>query len=136
MVGHLRSGISTTIGTRGLRYTIGRHGTRTAVGLPGSGISYSTYQRFPHHTTAPGKTLFWLGIGMLPARPLRRRAALNRNPKNGRRLSMIAIRHFWGQPENLVVLGEFDHELACRDAREDYVRVVAEGRRKGDPDRQ
>jgi len=127
---------STTIGTRGLRYTIGRHGTRTAVGLPGSGISYSTYQRFPHHTTAPGRTLFWLGIDMLPARPLRRRAALNRNPKNGRRLSMIAIRHFWGQPENLMVLGEFDHELACRHAREDYVRVVAEGRRKGDPDRQ
>ena len=124
---------STTIGTRGLRYTIGRHGTRTAVGLPGSGISYSTYQRFLHHTTAPGKTLFWLGIGMLPARPLRRRAALNRNPKNGRRLSMIAIRHFWGQPENLMVLGEFDHELACRDAREDYVRVVAEGRRKAAP---
>ena len=49
---------------------------------------------------------------------------------------MIAIRHFWGQPENLMVLGEFDHELACRDSREDYVQVVAEGRRKGDPDRQ
>jgi len=46
---------------------------------------------------------------------------------------MIAIRHFWGQPENLMVLGEFDHELACRDAREDYVRVVAEGRRKAAP---
>lgn len=40
---------SLSIGGRGLTYNIGRKGTRGTVGLPGSGLSYSHYEK---HATA------------------------------------------------------------------------------------
>jgi hypothetical protein len=43
-----KSGVSTSIGTRGAWLTFGRKGTRTTVGLPGTGISYT------HTTPAHG----------------------------------------------------------------------------------
>jgi hypothetical protein len=48
-----RSGVSVSLGGRGAWYTIGRHGTRATVGLPGSGLSYSSYRRYPHHVVRP-----------------------------------------------------------------------------------
>lgn len=36
-----RSGISTSIGTRGAWFTFGKRGTRATVGLPGTGLSYT-----------------------------------------------------------------------------------------------
>jgi len=36
-----KSGVSTSIGTRGAWLTFGRKGTRATVGLPGTGISYT-----------------------------------------------------------------------------------------------
>ena len=36
-----RSGISTSIGTRGAWFTFGRRGTRATLGLPGTGLSYT-----------------------------------------------------------------------------------------------
>lgn len=36
-----RSGISTSIGSRGAWFTFGKRGTRATVGLPGSGLSYA-----------------------------------------------------------------------------------------------
>ena len=37
--------ISTTIGRRGAHFTIRPKGTRTTVGLPGTGLSFTSYQR-------------------------------------------------------------------------------------------
>ena len=42
-----KSGVSTSIGTRGAWLTFGRKGTRATVGLPGTGISYT--QTTPAH---------------------------------------------------------------------------------------
>ena len=39
-----KSGISTSIGTKGAWVTFGKKGTRTTIGIPGSGISYTEYQ--------------------------------------------------------------------------------------------
>lgn len=39
-------GASVSLGSRGLHYTIGQHGTRTTVGVPGSGVSWTTYQPY------------------------------------------------------------------------------------------
>ena len=36
-----KSGLSTSIGTRGAWFTFGRRGARTTVGVPGTGISYT-----------------------------------------------------------------------------------------------
>lgn len=36
-----KSGISTSVGTRGAWLTFGKRGTRATVGIPGTGISYS-----------------------------------------------------------------------------------------------
>lgn len=36
-----RSGISTSLGTRGAWLTFGKRGTRATIGLPGSGLSYT-----------------------------------------------------------------------------------------------
>jgi hypothetical protein len=36
-----KSGVSTSIGTRGAWFTIGPRGTRTTVGIPGTGLSYT-----------------------------------------------------------------------------------------------
>lgn len=40
------SGASVTLGPRGAHYTLGPRGTRTTLGLPGSGVSWTSYQ--PH----------------------------------------------------------------------------------------
>lgn len=42
-----RRGISTSVGTRGLRVTLGHGKVRETVGLPGSGLSYTSVQT--HH---------------------------------------------------------------------------------------
>src|ERR1700681_374192 len=36
-----KSGVSTSVGRRGLWFTIGPRGTRTTVGIPGTGLSYT-----------------------------------------------------------------------------------------------
>ncbi|MGY3131988.1 hypothetical protein ACVWZM_002670 [Bradyrhizobium sp. USDA 4501] len=47
------SGASVSLGPRGLHYTIGRHGTRTTVGVPGSGVSWTTYQPYSSAGSPP-----------------------------------------------------------------------------------
>ena len=42
-----KSGVSTSIGTRGAWLTFGKRGTRATVGVPGTGISYT--QTLPRH---------------------------------------------------------------------------------------
>jgi Protein of unknown function (DUF4236) len=44
-----KTGVSTSIGTRGAWLTFGKRGTRATVGLPGTGMSYTT-------TVTPGTT--------------------------------------------------------------------------------
>jgi hypothetical protein len=39
-----KSGVSTSIGRRGLWFTIGPRGTRETVGIPGTGLSYTEQQ--------------------------------------------------------------------------------------------
>lgn len=46
-----RSGVSTSVGTRGAWLTFGKSGTRATVGLPGTGVSYTTNS--PHETPSP-----------------------------------------------------------------------------------
>ena len=50
-----KSGVSTSIGTRGAHVTIGHGQVRETVGLPGSGLSYTHVESHkPHdHTIAP-----------------------------------------------------------------------------------
>jgi hypothetical protein len=45
-----KSGVSTSIGTRGAWLTFGKRGTRATVGIPGSGISYT--ETLPRHQQA------------------------------------------------------------------------------------
>lgn len=47
------SGASVSLGPRGLHYTIGPHGTRTTVGLPGSGVSWTSYQPYASVGVSP-----------------------------------------------------------------------------------
>ncbi|MET4324006.1 DUF4236 domain-containing protein [Bradyrhizobium sp. RT5a] len=47
------SGASVSFGPRGLHYTIGPHGTRTTVGLPGSGVSWTSYQPYASVGASP-----------------------------------------------------------------------------------
>jgi hypothetical protein len=47
-----KSGVSTSIGTRGAWLTFGRKGTRTTVGLPGTGISYTHTSSAHEHQDA------------------------------------------------------------------------------------
>jgi hypothetical protein len=42
-----KSGVSTSIGTRGAWLTFGKRGTRATVGIPGTGISYT--ENLPRH---------------------------------------------------------------------------------------
>src|ERR1700730_8712915 len=45
---HLRkSGVSTSVGRRGLWFTIDPRGTRTTVGIPGTGLSYTEQSKLP-----------------------------------------------------------------------------------------
>jgi hypothetical protein len=43
---------SISLGTRGAHLTLGRRGRRATVGLPGSGLSYTEYQRYGHGAPA------------------------------------------------------------------------------------
>lgn len=47
------SGASVSLGPRGLHYTIGPHGMRTTVGLPGSGVSWTSYQPYASVGASP-----------------------------------------------------------------------------------
>jgi len=49
-----KSGVSTSVGRRGLWFTFGPRGTRTTVSLPGSGIRYSE-QMWAAQTSRPGR---------------------------------------------------------------------------------
>lgn len=40
-----KSGASLSVGGKGLTMNIGRKGVRKTVGLPGSGVSYSSYEK-------------------------------------------------------------------------------------------
>ena len=40
-----KSGLSTSVGTKGAWFTVGPRGTRSTVGLPGSGLSYTEESR-------------------------------------------------------------------------------------------
>jgi hypothetical protein len=40
-----KSGVSASVGRRGLWFTIGPRGTRETVGIPGTGLSYTEQQR-------------------------------------------------------------------------------------------
>src|ERR1700730_8283699 len=55
-----KSGVSTSLGPRGMHYTIGPKGTRTTVGLPGSGLSYTQYQRYTDRSHRPLRAFAWL----------------------------------------------------------------------------
>lgn len=49
-----KSGVtSVSLGVRGAHLTIGPHGRRATVGLPGSGLSYSVYER--HYRQPPSR---------------------------------------------------------------------------------
>ena len=52
-----KKGVSTTIGPRGAKITLGKDGVRTTVGLPGSGMSYTHYERYPNNTNAASNTI-------------------------------------------------------------------------------
>src|SRR5262245_3835081 len=46
------SGASVSFGPRGLHYTVGMKGTRATVGIPGSGLSWTSYQSFSSSRSA------------------------------------------------------------------------------------
>lgn len=50
-----KSGPSVSIGGRGARVTVGDKGTRTTVGIPGSGLSYSRFNRHAARAEAEDK---------------------------------------------------------------------------------
>ena len=56
-----KSGVSTSIGTRGAWFTIGPNGTRATVGIPGTGLSYT--ELTPAARIAPRAAVF----GKLPS---------------------------------------------------------------------
>src|SRR6266404_4902339 len=58
-----KSGASVSLGPRGLHFTIGPRGTRTTVGLPGSGISWTSYQPYSNgnNSSLPGRPVHHTG---------------------------------------------------------------------------
>jgi Protein of unknown function (DUF4236) len=68
-----KSGLSTSVGRRGLWFTIGHGKTRETVGLPGTGVSYTEQQRIgaspdddpPAHASGGSRALIWLVLLML-----------------------------------------------------------------------
>ena len=52
-----KKGVSTTIGPRGAKITLGKEGVRTTVGLPGSGMSYTHYERYPDGTSTTDNSI-------------------------------------------------------------------------------
>lgn len=59
-----KSGASISVGGKGATVNIGAKGTRGTVGLPGSGLSYSRYER------RSGKTIAWVWTLILAAAAL------------------------------------------------------------------
>jgi hypothetical protein len=56
-----KSGLSLGLGPRGLNINIGPKGVRTTVGLPGTGLSYQTFESWRQRgrpATSPLKTIF------------------------------------------------------------------------------
>jgi hypothetical protein len=49
-----KSGVSTSLGTRGATVNISRRGTRGTLGIPGTGISYSEKLSGPADGNSPG----------------------------------------------------------------------------------
>ena len=47
-----KSGPSISVGPRGAVTTFSRRGKRTTLGVPGTGVSYSTYEPWPNRTPA------------------------------------------------------------------------------------
>jgi len=41
-----KSGVSASVGIRGAKVTVGSKGIRKTVGIPGSGLSYTDYQKY------------------------------------------------------------------------------------------
>jgi hypothetical protein len=69
-----KSGVSTSIGTRGAWLTFGERGTRTTVGIPGTGISYtqtvhpnSDHQDAAQAPEAPSRPRWALGAVLILA---------------------------------------------------------------------
>jgi hypothetical protein len=53
---------SISLGVRGAHLTIGPHGRRATIGLPGSGLSYSVYER---HYAPPSRTSTGLTVAVI-----------------------------------------------------------------------
>ena len=52
-----KKGVSTSIGPRGAKITLGKDSVRTTVGLPGSGISYTHYERYPNGSSTANNAI-------------------------------------------------------------------------------
>ena len=52
-----KSGVSASIGPRGAKMTVGKDSVRTTVGLPGSGMSYTHYERYPDGTSTTDNSI-------------------------------------------------------------------------------
>jgi hypothetical protein len=69
-----KSGVSTSIGSRGAWLTFGRKGTRATLGIPGTGLGYTTttarrVQSTPPPETPsakPARTMAWLFWFVVP----------------------------------------------------------------------
>jgi len=48
-----KSGVSTSVGTKGAWMTFGPRGTRTTVGIPGTGVSYTETHSASHSAATP-----------------------------------------------------------------------------------
>jgi len=56
-----KSGVSASVGVRGAKVTVGKTGVRKTAGIPGTGLSYTDYQKYgenpaagsPHGSTDP-----------------------------------------------------------------------------------
>ena len=48
-----KHGTSVSIGGRGAHVTYGRRGKRATIGLPGTGVSYTTYEPYHRRSSAP-----------------------------------------------------------------------------------
>ena len=60
-----KSGVSTSVGTRGAWFTIGHGKTRETVGLPGTGVSYTEQQSIgtpPGDEAVPASSSGGLGV--------------------------------------------------------------------------
>lgn len=61
-----KKGASLSVGGRGGTLNVGKHGVRSTVGLPGTGLSYSSYQKWGSGATPPRNA----PAGRSPASPI------------------------------------------------------------------